>query len=159
MRGDVLRALVVRGVFVVKSFQLQLKLPLSLTSSLEFLSLCLELGLLLLLLLLCASPALLFFRPFELALLHLLLESLESSLSRLALFCQFIFLSAFFVPRFFVSESPIFACYHLLHALGLSLLSLLLLPESLLSDLILCPLSLGFGLLCVMLGDVHFVLP
>jgi hypothetical protein len=157
--GDVLGTIVIGRILVIKSLQLKLELPLAFTSSFNLSTLGGQLGLLLLLLLLRTRPTLLLFRLLKLALLHLLLKSLEASLGSFALLCELIFLLAFFFPEVLVSMSFSIALgVHLLHALGLGFLSLLLLPQSLLRNLMLCPLRFGFSLLCVVLCDVDLVL-
>ena len=141
MWGDVLGTIVIGRILVIKSLQLKLELPLAFTSSFNLSTLGGQLGLLLLLLLLRTRPTLLLFRLLKLALLHLLLKSLEASLGSFALLCELIFLLAFFFPEVLVSMSFSIALgVHLLHALGLGFLSLLLLPQSLLRNLMLCPL-------------------
>ena len=134
-------------------------MTLALTSSLNLGALGGQLGLLLLLLFLCTSSTLLFLSLLELALLHLLFQGLKSSLRGLALLGQLVFLLALFLPDKIVSDSSrLCAFIDLLHALSLRFLSLLLLSQRLLSDLILRPLSLGLGLLYVVLCDICLIL-
>ena len=134
-------------------------MTLALTSSLNLGALSSQLGLLLLLLFLCTSSTLLFLSLLELALLHLLFQGLESSLRSLAFLGQLVFLLALFLPDKIVSDrSRLCAFIDLLHALSLRFLSLLLLSQRLLSDLILRPLSLGLGLLYVVLCDICLIL-
>jgi hypothetical protein len=159
LRGDILRTFVVRRVLVIKGFQLELQLPLAFASSFDLGPLSSQLGLLLLLFFLCASSTLLLFCLLELALLYLLFQCFESCLRSLALFGQLVFLSAFFLPGRVISNIlSIHALFHLLHALSLRFLSLLLLSQGLLSNLVLCPLRLSLRLLCIMLCNIGLVL-
>jgi hypothetical protein len=107
LRGDILRAIVIRRILVIQGFKLQLQLSFTLTSSFNLSALSRKSAFLLFLVLLGSCSALLLFCLLQFALLHLFFECPKSSLCSLALLCQVIFLMTLFFPSTAVNITSI----------------------------------------------------
>jgi hypothetical protein len=103
LRGDLLRSLLIRRIFITKTLKLKLKVSFSFTGFLKLCSLSCELGFLLLGFTFRGLLATLLFLLLYFPLFDLLFECLQSSLRRFLFFGEFVFLTLCLIPSEMVS--------------------------------------------------------